>query len=325
MRYCRLLALLFVTFVPSGSYSPAQTHVDPDADFKARCSVPGVIRCFGFDSIEAMKPHLDPAADGVYRGEADQKIKASGVASLRFTIPTHSSANTSGSFWLEFADDLSVQFGSGEEFYVQWRQRFSPEMLKTEYKGGNGWKQAIIGEGSRPGHTAYSCTDIGVVVENTYQVNAPRMYHSCGRKDGQFDPFQVYSQQQKAYLIQNAVGCPSNPVTSPPCFMYKPDQWMTFQVRIKVGTWYKNDKNYKHDSTIQFWVAYEGKPSKLVIDLSPERGTGYDLYNTDLAEKFGKVWFLPYNTSKDPSQDHPTAYTWYDELIISKSKIPDPQ
>jgi hypothetical protein len=37
------------------------------------------------------------------------------------------------------------------------------------------------------------------------------------------------------------------------------------------------------------------------------------------------VWLIPYNTNKDGTQDHPTAYTWYDELIISKSRIPDPK
>src|SRR5579884_55892 len=222
------------------------------------------------------------------------------------------------------ADDLSVQFGEGQEFYVQWRQRFSPEMLSTRYEGGNGWKQAVIGEGSRPGHTAYTCTDIQIVLEDTYQVGAPRMYHSCGKKDGQFEPFQVYSPSDQGYLIQNAVGCVHFRVVSPPCFMYKPNQWMTFQIHVKVGTWYHNDKKYRRDSTVQLWAADEGKPSKLLIDFSPARGTGYDLVNFDPEAKYGKVWLLPYDTNKDASQDHPTAYTWYDDLIISRNKIADP-
>jgi len=73
------------------------------------------------------------------------------------------------------------------------------------------------------------------------------------------------------------------------------------------------------------WVADESKPSKLVIDMSPERGTGYDLFNDEPAAKYGKVWLLPYDTNKDETQDHPTAYTWYDELIISRTRIPDPK
>lgn len=302
----------------------AQNSSGAREDFKARCSAPGVVRCFGFDSQDEVKPHLMPAWDSVYRGEVDSQIKASGNGSLRFTIPTHSSANTSGSFSLEFADDLSVQFGEGEEFYVQWRQRFSPEMLTTRYRGGNGWKQAVIGEGSRPGHPAYTCTDLEIVLEDTYQVGAPRMYHSCGKKDGQFEPFQVYSPRDQGYLIQNAVGCVHFRVVSPPCFMYKPNQWMTFQIHVKVGTWYHNDRKYRHDSMVQLWAADEGKPSKLLIDFNPAKGTGYDLVNLNSDAKYGKVWLLPYDTDKDASQDHPTAYTWYDDLIVSRNKIADP-
>jgi hypothetical protein len=316
---------LFLFLLGAANLSAQGGRPDPDADFKARCSSAGVIRCIGFDSENEVKPHLDPAWDGVIRGEVDPTTKASGSGSLRFTIPTKSPANTSGNFWLDFADDLSVQFGAGEEFYVQWRQRFSPELLQTSYKDGNGWKQIVIGEGDRPGHRAYVCTDIQIVVENTYQVGAPRMYHSCGKKDGQYEPFQVFNHQAQAWMIQNAVGCTNYKVTSPPCFRYAANQWMTFQVRVRVGTWYQNDKKYKQDSTIQLWVAEEGKPSKLVIDLSPEKGTGYDLVNVDPAAKYGKVWLIPYNTNKDGTQDHPTAYTWYDELIISKSRIPDPK
>jgi hypothetical protein len=318
-----LLAAVLALY-PAG-YLFAQSRPDPDADFKARCGAPGVVRCVGFDFAADVKPHLDPAWDGIYRADVDSTVKASGGGSLRFTIPTRSGANSSGDYWLEFADDLSLQFGEGEEFYVQWRQRFSPEMLSTSYKGGNGWKQMFVGEGARPGHRAHACTEIQLVVENTYQVGAPRIYHSCGQKDGHFEGLQLYSQEAGGWLIQNALGCPHNKVTSPPCFKYKPDQWMTFQLRVKIGKWYRNDKNYRHDSTVQFWMAEEGKPSKLVIDFSPERGTGYDLVNSDANAKYGKVWLSPYNTEKDASQDHPTAYTWYDELIISRNRIPDPK
>ena len=98
------------------------------------------------------------------------------------------SADLSGSFWQNFSGDLSIQFGEGEEFYVQWRQRFSREFLDTFYEGGNGWKQAIIGEGDRPGKVAYSCTELEIVVQNTYQRGAAQMYHSCGNKDGHYEP-----------------------------------------------------------------------------------------------------------------------------------------
>jgi hypothetical protein len=314
-------ALFLLCISMRGEQNPV-TRAVPSDDFESRCHAPGVVRCFGFDSPGEVAPHLDPAADGTYQAAVVNDIKASGAGSLRFTIPTHSSANSSGQFWLEFADDLLVQFGAGQEFYVQWRQRFSTEMLETEYKGGNGWKQAIIGEGSRPGHIAHSCTDIEVVIEDTNQVGAPRMYHSCGAKDGHYEGLEAHS--SNGWLIQNALNCSHDRVIAPPCFKYKPNEWMTFQVHIKIGTWYQNDKKYHEDSTVQLWVADESKPSRLVIDFSPKRGTGYDLVNTDPAAKYGKIWFLPYDTNKDPSQDHPTAYTWYDDLIISRQRIADP-
>lgn len=100
---------------------------------------------------------------------------------------------------------------------------------------------------------------------------------------------------------------------------------MTFQVHVKIGSWYKNGKVYRHDSAIQLWVADEGKRSKMVIDLNPEKRIGFDIANTDPNAKYGKIWRLPYQTGKDPSQSHPKGYVWYDELIISRSKIPDPR
>jgi len=77
---------------------------------------------------------------------------------------------------------------------------------------------------------------------------------------------------------------------------------------------------------VQLWVADEGKRSVLAIDFSPERKTGYDLVNTAMGvAKYGKIWLLPYQTHKNGDVPHDKAYTWYDELIISRQKIADPK
>lgn len=281
--------------------------------FFDRCRLAGAIRCFGFDSSSETDPHVFPPwGQTAKRGTVDKNVKASGSGSLRFEIPSNSGSDTSGSFSLNFSDDLSVQFGEGQEFYVQWRQRFSQEFLETRYRGGGGWKQIIIGEGDRAGFKADSCTQLELVVTNADYLGTPMLYHSCGGKDGQFE----------GLYASGSVG-------------YEADEWMTFQIHVKIGTWYKNDGDYHQDSTIQFWVGREGRPSKLVLDLSaepstifglkiPGSGTGYDLANRDPSAKYGKLWLLPYNTHKDPSESHPTGYTWYDDLIIAKTKIPDP-
>jgi hypothetical protein len=227
---------------------------------------------------------------------------------------------TPGSLNFSPSNPYPVQFGEGEEFYVQWRQRFSAEFLATNYTGGGGWKQVIIGEGDRTGVPAHSCTQLEVVTQNTYQRGFPQMYHSCGGKDGRYESLEEPSPPSD-FKLQNALNpsCLYSRPTVPPCVGYKPNQWMTFQVHIKVGTWYKNDRNYRRDSTIELWVADEGRPSLLVI-----RRTDYDIANRNPAAKYGKVWLLPYHTGKDPLQVHAIGHVWYDELIVSSLKIPDP-
>jgi hypothetical protein len=299
-----------------------------ESDLEARCAMPGVVRCFTFDSQAEIAPYIYPGASAPV---VDTSVKASGAGSLRMTIASNSGANTSGGFSMNFtpgslnvsgSNPYPIQFGQGEEFYVQWRQRFAPEFLATHYVGGGGWKQAIIGEGDRTGVAAYSCTQLEIVTQNTYQRGFPQMYHSCGGKDGQYEPLEEFSPPSD-YKLQNAIPSPyclySKP-TVPPCVGYKANQWMTFQVHIKVGTWYKNDGHYHRDSTIELWVAEEGQPSHLAISFR-----NYDIANSNPAAKYGKVWLLPYHTNKDPSQVHPTGYVWYDELIVSKTRIPDPR
>lgn len=305
---------------------PAQA--DGSSDFQKRCAAPGVIRCFGFDDDVETSIHVKPPwGETAKRGAVDTQVKASGRGSLRFVIPPNTGADTSGNFSLNFADDLTQQFGAGEEFYVQWRQRFSPEFLDTVYKGANGWKQVIIGEGDRPGFVANSCTQLEIVVQNTEQRGFPQMYHSCGGKDGNYEPLQRWNEALNDIMLQQGdVTCTYRDQKKPPCFAYVANEWMTFQVHVKIGTWYQNNRVYRHDSIVQLWVAREGKPSKLVIDFRPKSlQGGYDLANDQPGTaKYGKIWLLPYNTNKSPTQVHPTGYTWYDELVISKAKIADP-
>lgn len=265
--------------------------------FEQRCADPAVVKCVGFDDPGEVEPFVDPPYGKTEkRGRLVTDIKASGAGSLRFEIPSNTPSDTSGSYRRDFSDDLSVQFGEGEEFFVQWRQRFSPELLRTRYRGGGGWKQAIIGEGDRPGVTVHSCTQLEIVTQNTDQRGFAQLYHSCGGKDDKYEA-----------------------LDSVRAISYRPNQWMTFQVQVKIGHWYRNDRRYHRDSTVRLWVAEEGGTSKLAVDQAK-----YDLANTNRAARYGKIWLLPYHSRKDPSESHPAAYTWYDELVISRSRIADP-
>lgn len=290
------------------------------ADFKERCAAPGVVKCIGFDTLASVEPYLKKS--GAAEPVVDANVKASGAGSLLFIIPSNSPANTSGSYFRNFSDDLQVQFGEEEEFFIQWRQRFSRELLAARYKGGGGWKQVIIGEGDRPGKWVSSCTQLEIVVQNTLHRGFPQMYHSCGAKDGKYQGFKRRLGKYD-FDLQYPNGCmyshfkkTERPSSS--CVGYVADQWMTFQVRIKIGTWYRNDKKYRRDSEIELWVAQEGRPSRQAIIQS-----SYDIANNNPQARYGKIWLLPYNSRKRKSESHPTAYTWYDELIISRSKIRD--
>jgi hypothetical protein len=279
---------------------------------------------------------------GAARPELDATVKASGASSLKFTIPSNSGADTSGSFFTNFSTDLSTQFGENSEFYIQWRQRFSVEFLNTVFAGGGGWKQVIVGTGDKPGCTASnsgssglcysSCSPLEVVVQNTFQRGFAQMYNSCtgstshGAFDGPEEPFGAFD-----FKLQNARPSPfclysqgqTNPKTFfPPtgnCIGYFPNEWMTFQVRIKTGPRVNDEWA---GSFVTLWIGRENQPSQVAITWGP-----YNLTAASPSEnlKFGKVWLLPYNTGKSSAQAHPTGFTWYDELIISRTQIADPQ
>lgn len=331
----------FVLTVGNSTTTPPPTG---SADFQTRCSQPGVLKCVSFDSQADITGTYGDVS-GLLPGSnstavLDSSIKASGTSSLKFTIPSNSGSDSSGTYFTNFSNNLSTQFGQNSEFYIQWRQRFSPEFISTNYLGGGGWKQVIVGTGDKPGCTSSqsasglcysSCSDLETVVQNTYQQGFPQMYNSCsgsashGPYDGFTQPYGSYD-----FKLQNGRPAPyclySQGQTTPQsyfppagnCFGYFANEWMTFQMRIKTGPRVNNEFT---NSYVQLWIARENKPSELVINWGPYNLTAG---STATDQKFGKIWLLPYHTGKSSSQSHPTAYTWYDELVIATSKIADP-
>ena len=323
-------------------------------DFQARCAAAGVIKCVGFDDPSdfsngsgglngayGFNSGIMPPSDtsDYTRATLDTSLKASGAGSLKFTIPSNSGSDTSGAYFTNFAEDLSLQFDGGQEFFVQWRQRFSSELLAARYLGAGGFKSIIIGTGDEPGITNSSCSSLTIVMTNYAQRGFPILYNSCSGSsstqggenpngtppyngfyeaiDGGADfklqnarpaPFCLYSQQNSSFFT---------PVGN--CFGYVANEWMTFQIQVTIGP---RLNDYFKGSYVTLWGAREGQPSALLVKWGP-----YDLAAgpSGANERFGKVWLLPYNTGKDASEAHPTAYTWYDELIVSRNKIADPK
>jgi MYXO-CTERM domain-containing protein len=307
---------------------------EADDDFAARCSHADVVACVGFDDAADIAGDSE-SNSGILPGATtpmlDASTRASGASSLLFTIPSNSAADTSGSYFTNFSEDLSVQFDGDSEFYVQWRQRFSPEFIAEPYVGGGGWKQAIIGTGDQPAQRYYSCTSLEVVTQNSGHRSFPQMYNSCSGS-ASHGPYAPFEEPFDAYdfKLQNARPEPyclysqgqTDPATYfPPdgnCFGYVADEWMTFQVGITTGP---RQGDEFVDSHVRLWVAREGEPAELVLEWGPYNLTAGA---AEEMQRFGKVWLLPYNTGKDESAAHPMAFTWYDELIVSRSRIADP-
>jgi len=194
-----------------------------------------------------------------------------------------------------------------------------------------------------------------------YYRGFPIVYHNCGTKNN--EGYQgLVPLAGSDFLFQDAVGCLRSAFKSGSdsnCFRYFANEWMTFQVHVKAGRDYSpfaesdgkmpsnpNGHNYHHDSTVELWMAREGKPSQLVISL-----TDYDLVqhvteddsvgptpkwrwwgsnggvtgvNKGTVPRYGRVWLLPYDTGRSITGAFPAATTWFDELIVSKRRIPDP-
>ena len=269
-------------------------------DFDPRCKVAGVLICEGFDSPTDFLPArwpasgLYPAWDKVFRGTIDRTVKASGRGSLRFEIPSHSAANAAG-FWLQ---RMGHSFGEGSTFYVQFRQRFSQEMLKNKW-GDTTWKQVIF-------HNSEStCADVELTTGQYYQEGFPIMYTECGAHS-------LYTNggNPPTKLEQGDYNCWYSHYNPKDCFFYPANQWVTFYYEISIGHW------GKPDSTIKAWVALDGQPFRQWIALP-----NFVLKNDNPGHDYDSLTLLTYMTNKDTTVDHPTAYTWYDELIISTRPI----
>lgn len=275
------------------------------SDFEARCHAAGVIKCVGFDSEDEIAPFVSKDSDGVVRAALDNSVKASGQGSLRFEVPSHSGQNSSGAW----TSSLGASFGQGQTFYVQYRQRFSAELLKSKYEGGEGWKQSIFHMAGK------TCASIELTTVDAYYRGFPVMYTDCGSRDFAVDLGNGDFLLEHGDSSANSYNCHYQNRTPANCAFYKPNQWMTFYYEVGIGNW------GKPNSSIKAWVGYEGRPLKQFVN-----GVDYKLnFNSGPSDVFDSISLLPYNTGKSRAEENRPAYTWYDELIVSKSPISPPR
>jgi hypothetical protein len=290
------------TTQPSPTPSPVLTSAD--TDFQARCNAPGVVKCVGFDNTTSdlvQNVNLFPGGDGVIHGSLDTTIKLSGSGSLKFTVPANGGANAAGSWF----STLGGNFGQNSTFYVQFRQRLSPEMLIPS-NGGGGFKQVIFH------HSSATCAAVEITTQNQFFRSFPQMYSRCGG-DGFYTDLGTGD-----FLLQNGTDLQchyQSPVSrTPPCGYYHASEWMTFYYKIQIGNW------GQPNSTIQAWMGYDdSQPLKQFINM-----TNHQLYQNSPGDGslYNSITLLPYDTARSSASQ--TAYVWYDELIVSTQPIAAP-
>jgi hypothetical protein len=316
------------------------TQTPADQDFANRCSAPGVLRCYGFDNTTTdivQGVTTTPGGDGKYYTSLDTTIKASGAGSLRMELRNDipQNYNLAGNWSPQSNDALGSLFSQNSTFYVQFRQRFSPEMLTnknstTGWRGaGNSfvaWKQVIFQ------YNQTSCANIELTTHTYHDTDYPKvfpvMYTACGSGPNSImtttldrssyaagPPFlnEQGSSNSDGYNCQygNYVAGTGN---GSGCYFYEPNKWLTFYYRIHIGTW------GSPNSQIQAWIAKDGGPYKQFINV-PNMILNHD---GNPALGYNNLTFTTHMTGNQfPAAA--IAYTWYDELIASTQPIAAPQ
>ena len=272
----------------------------------------------------------------------DEKIKTSGSGALKFIVPTRSGAGDGGYCEINFTPDNSVQFGEGETFFVQFRVRLSCTLLFTDceptspgykktrrvYRSSDqdktNFKVSIINAGNHRDldEPVGSCTAQHLVLIE-YTNGIITGYHSCGWYDGHY---RLIGHERGSGLWDyqpKRPGDPGGPCSdrNPEdailnCVLWPADEWVTITQQVTIGAWVTELRDPARTSNVRIWMQRKGQAPVLVIN--------YDR-NLRAPEKpfmkYGKIWLLPYMTNKDPLEEHPEAYMWFDELIVSREPI----
>jgi hypothetical protein len=309
--------------------------------FAARVATAGVVRHFAFDSPS----HLGAGPNGFGygynygwypdNGNDDHPVIDTTVfpgtsgSSLKLTMDER----RGGGMWVcNFSDDLKTRFNAGDEFFVQWKQRFNKAMIGPNADLYGSWKQCLISSGDvdyTVAGVANSCRCIEVCLTSyefakglgdAHDDRFPVAYHRCPDCGGTVNLTEPHPQQ--FLLLQNKRAAPycgynnvmgSGAGIAAPggnCFVYVADEWQTFQIGITCGA---RVGEALPGSRIRVWAQREGRASELLMDHAltltfPSKDPGY-----------GKFWF----TARNPYKRNTTMVTWLAELIISRQRIPD--
>ena len=300
------------------------------SDFSQRCA--GAFFCQGFDTPVATGTKGDEGVVSGSRTLATSRRPLVDKGVLHFEILPGQVSGGAGYYYFDFAERDGIKIGPGESIFVQWRQYMPAALVTTRFaavKGkGTAPKQLIFSQDGESGRDS-TCTPNQIVVVAGSIASSPghrypSMYNSCGTINliELAGPTVGGSKRWDRQPIGNVAPSVARQCwrgNTDGCWEHLPDTWATYQVGLTVApTSYVDSRGRQYwDCHVQLWAKTDGKPTEVVIDIVEPIG------HADL--KWGRVWLLPYMTKKDPAQVHPETFTDYDELILSRQRIPDPQ
>ena len=241
-----------------------------------------------------------------------------------------------GWFNYNFSPSLTALYGQNSEFYVQYKERITSSALSRSSwdSGFTDWKMAILREGDSNTTQATNCsstpTDLVLDSDAGHIASAvmPWVYVNCGNAgtlnflNSPFQPIQYPLVSGATDLLdQPASGGPhygsgvngsTVPVTDPTAWNFTANEWFTIQAHVKIGTW------NTATSVIEMWACHQGQPCRLVTNAADAalNDTG-----GSVTDKFGAIVLLPYATGATWLTN---VNYWYDDLIVSNRRIPDP-
>ncbi len=261
----------------------------------------------------------------------DSSVFADGTSSINFIVKSGSFQGDAGILDWNFKapGDPTGVFGAGQEFFVQYKQRIGAALLGAgAITNNDGIKHDITTEGDSPTQFAGDCSNspAEVVTQSdptSVFSNGPWVYINCGYGGGTLNftksgyaPVQLGGIAGSNFLDQDAAGCPHYsgiPTTDPTCWIYVGDEWFTIQKHIKIGTF-----GNSASSVVELWMAHANQPSELTTNVSdaaiPNDGTG-------ITGKYGKISIGVYGTG---ASFNVNTNVWFDDMIISTRRIPDP-
>jgi hypothetical protein len=325
-------------------------------NWAGRIASPGVVRHFSFADAAHLGEGPSGAGYGYNYGWYDDGggsdhpvhdttiYPTGGGGSLRFELD----ATRGGGSWVtNFSTDLQTRYKTpGQEFFCQWRQRFDSNSIGPNIApfGYGQRKQCLISDGD----TSYgvwndetqtgvagSCRNDEICVQSysfneasgSYNDLFPITYHRCPTsgstlnfEEPNADQFLLLQNGMPApYCGYNNVNNNTNGTNLPTgnCFVYYPDEWMTFQTGVTLGP--TQVGNTIPNSRYRLWMQRQGQPSVLVIDFT------FTMTMNPVYPGYGKFWMTYYNAPGGAGVvcRNNTWKTWYSELIISTQRIPD--